>query len=61
MNDDAVRRRWQPLTEEQRALADELVERAQRLRDAADGELGVRESIELAADAIQRRQLAGDH
>lgn len=50
-----MRRRWEKLDDEQRAIADELVRRALALREASDGELSIREALDLAADAIQRR------
>lgn len=53
--DESVHRRWQTLDEEQRAVADEIVRRALVLHEAADGELSLREAVELAADAVQRR------
>lgn len=51
-------RAWRRLDEQQRALAAELVRRALELREVSDGELSLREAIELAADAVQRRGLA---
>lgn len=51
-----MRRRWRTLDEEQRRLAEELVTKALELREMSEGELGVREALELAADAMQRRR-----
>jgi hypothetical protein len=53
---EEVRRRWRTLDDEQRLLAEELVTRALELRELSEGELGVREALELAADAMQRRR-----
>lgn len=53
-----VRRRWRTLDEAQRGLAEELVERALELRELSDGELGIREALELATGAVRRRRLA---
>lgn len=49
-----VRRRWRTLTPDQVAIVEELVERAEVLREASDGELSVSEAIELAAQAVER-------
>lgn len=48
-------RRWVRLDEEQRAVAEELVRRALELRETSDGELSIREALNLAAAAIERR------
>ncbi|MDH6125927.1 hypothetical protein [Kitasatospora sp. GP82] len=56
--DETVRRRWQKLDDEQRALAEELMRRAEALREVSEDGLSIAEAIELAADAVQRRGLA---
>lgn len=43
------RDRWRTLTPEQRALADALLRRAEKLRDDADGELSIAEAVTVAA------------
>jgi hypothetical protein len=54
--DDADRpRTWRKLSEEQQELAAELVRRALELREVSDGELSIREAVQLAADAVERR------
>ena len=43
------RRTWQTLSDQQRTIAKDLMERAQRMWAEADGEISLREAIELAA------------
>jgi len=43
------RRTWQTLSDQQRIIAKDLMERAQRMWAEADGEISLREAIELAA------------
>lgn len=53
--EEEVPRRWQKLDEEQCAVAEELVRRALELRETSEGELSIREALNLAAAAIERR------
>jgi len=43
------RDRWRSLTPEQRELAEDLMRRAEKLRDDADGELSIAEAVAVAA------------
>lgn len=43
------RNRWRTLTPEQRALADALMHRAEKLHADADGELSIAEAVAVAA------------
>ncbi|NUQ98272.1 MAG: hypothetical protein HOY79_17570 [Streptomyces sp.] len=44
-----TRDRWRSLTPEQRELAEDLMRRAEKLRDDADGELSIAEAVAVAA------------
>lgn len=44
-----VRPRWASLKPDQRALAEDLTARAQRLWEGADGDLSLAEAVDLAA------------
>jgi hypothetical protein len=57
VSDEEVRRRWQKLDEEPRAVADEIVRRALELREVSEDGLSTREAIELAADVVGRARV----
>lgn len=48
-NEPPTHRRWLPLTPEQRQLAADLAERAERIRARAEDGMSFREAIDLAA------------
>lgn len=52
---EASRRRWQRLSDQQRTIATDLMDRAMRMWEDADGEISLREAIELAALQVGRR------
>lgn len=52
---EAFRRRWQRLSDQQRTIATDLMDRAMRMWEDADGEISLREAIELAAFQVGGR------
>lgn len=57
---EASRRRWQRLSNQQRTIATDLMDRAMRMWEDADGEISLREAIELAAFQVGHRPTAAE-